>query len=374
MLGAGFVASCALLLASCVLPRGRPTELSSAAFPDPAAVNKQQGNRATVVGTSDMINGVAFDIPAFNWTIGTKRTSLLFDAMPPGDQWYTDALNGQWAPSVSYIGRKYVMWLSSRQQSGRPNCLNAAVSLGGSSEGPYKAVYQACAGNAGAFDPSIFKARDGSLWLAWSTDHYGAQGEVTDSYISAARLKPDGLSFFPNEPAMSIVTFSSLTGVSCVYMTHRCTINGDEYSNGPHAVVENPQLVVAPRRTTYDGVTFYIDVFVSYGTWNSADSYHTLEFACEDFFAGMTDPGCAPTLGLDVSNVVLGRDAALSNPGGLSLMDLGSRSSLTPRYALFAASGKALFGPRRLYWMSSGFVYRLAGAFRANCRRHRRGC
>ncbi|MDQ6837757.1 MAG: hypothetical protein M3137_05310, partial [Actinomycetota bacterium] len=140
--------------------------------PDPAAV-QTSSTQSQIYATGTRNN--TSDVFTEAWTTGTQGVAGATGALPPNPQW----MQGQpglpaylkqqleFAPSVAYIGGRYVMWFSGINQDGMPNCLESATSP--TPAGPFTVVAAYCdpnrAGGYGDLDPSIFFDPNSYQWV-----------------------------------------------------------------------------------------------------------------------------------------------------------------------------------------------------------------
>lgn len=198
---------------------------------------------------------------------------------------------------------------------------------------------------------------DGSLWLLFSIEK---PTSPISSAIMMVQLDATGLNLLGQ--IFTLANYSDLSSIPCL-SANSCLIYGAPYGLGNASYIENPQMVVDPEATTYTSstgskTTYSLDVFVSYGTWNVPDSYHTLSFACVGVANGQNSISCAPSYGLDETGTVMGSNyaTALNNPGGFSLLDAGNPNSHfgTPDpIGRFAAPDTGAFAPRLNYYEST---------------------
>lgn len=203
-------------------------------------------------------------------------------------------------------------------------------------------------------DPSLYSAEDGSLWLIWS-ENDAFTGAAS---ILARQLSSSGTSWYTDDDPV-VLTLATVSQIE----PSSNTVNGVTYHTAydcenPDTCspdVENPQVVYNPSSTDDP-----LDVFVSYGSWNGADSYRTFEFGCTaDLIGEPSDDAtmsstCEPTEGWDVSAFVEGpgNPDSISNPGGLSTTPDGDDHT----WALFAAGSSESAQPRGLYFEPASTV------------------
>jgi hypothetical protein len=131
------------------------------------------------------------------------RLGHMVDAMPTLPPW---AGGGTWAPDVSRVDGRYVMWFSAPNNhqllaTGLPaKCVGVAVSR--SPLGPFLAgAAPVICGPSGSIDPRTFVAPDGQHWLYWKADTNASWGSEQNPHLTAnlpttlwaQRLTPDDL-------------------------------------------------------------------------------------------------------------------------------------------------------------------------------------
>ena len=141
---------------------------------------------------------------AYATTDGTRRIqvarsrdlaswTLLADALPRLPAWQSVEVGKTWAPDVSRIGERYVMYYTGRSRELGVQCVSVAVA--DRPEGPFmdtSAGPLVCSRElGGAIDPSRFVDADGSTYLLYKSDGNccGLPAELW-----GARLAADGLS------------------------------------------------------------------------------------------------------------------------------------------------------------------------------------
>jgi hypothetical protein len=339
-----------VLLAGCLFPNGNPVQVNATLIPgylydapDPAAVGIGSTGMAQLysTGTQNGPNGF-YNIQTETCTTGTNNCpNGTSDALPTIPSYLV--LDNEWAPSVIYLGGQYVMWFSGENTNGNPNCLEAATSA--QPGGPFQVVSGPWCDNntpqGGLLDPEIsIDPYYGTVWLFYSRQ-WGANG---NSEIDETQLTGDGTALLnPNGPRYDVVNYSATAGLSAT------SVDGTSYSNGTSSFIEGPSMVLDPEPSTINGTNYPYDLFVSLGTWNQTDSYHTIEMLCVSRWQ------CNPeTAGLDVSGNLLGSNNAqgLYNPGGLSI-DQTSVAGTT--WSVFAAACTASSyctpkKPRGTFW------------------------
>jgi len=349
---------------SCVTPDGPPESLPGyegetqvTNLPDPAGVLVDPG-AVEIFTTTPGTDPHTYNVPTATWTAGsTENLAFTQDALSTDDLIANNLDTVAWAPTVEYVDGQYVMWFSGNTGGGA-NCLVVADSS--TAAGTYYVHGGPVYNNAGTcdpshagfgmIDPSLFWAEDGSLWLTWSE----SKADESESYIMARQLSSTGLTWYTSDDPtiLTLAKFSDISGLPD-------TVNGVGYGTGSGCddgcvpVVENPQLV-------YDATSAEdpIDVFVSYGSWNEADSYRTVEFGCGDLIGqpsedATTSNPCDPTNAWDVSALAEGPgNSDVSNPAGMSVAPDGDGN----QWALFAAAGVDTPTPRGLFFEPASTV------------------
>jgi Glycosyl hydrolases family 43 len=347
-----------LLAAGCLIPSGNPNSFVGSDFPDPAAVQISFTD-AEVYATS----ASGRNLPEADWPINSYGVTGLQDVFSSNSYLLSwgDTPGFIWAPTVSYIAGNYVMWFASPQSNGGPACLNSAYSSNGTPTGPWYIHQKTCGYPAGygMVDPSIFKAADGSLWLFFSVETVPPY--THDSEIVGVSLDSSGLDW--GSQSFVVAHYNDLANVPCL-QANNCLIWNVRYTLGGNSEVENPEVVIDPSPTNYNnsGTYYKLDVFVSYGTWNATQAYHTLEFACQSLVSGQSSISCGPgaPAGSDVSGNVMGGTYAeyVDNPGGWSLMDPGPGFNGSTPMGFFAAANAGTNVPRLPYWETTQSYYR----------------
>jgi beta-xylosidase len=119
-----------------------------------------------------------------------RRWSPPSDALPQLPSWA--AWGHTWAPGVTRLGGRYLLYFTARHQPSGRQCIGVAVSA--RADGPFVSpateplVCQTDLG--GSIDPHPFVDRDGSAFVLWKSDG-NAIGQP--SVVFAQRLSPDGL-------------------------------------------------------------------------------------------------------------------------------------------------------------------------------------
>lgn len=222
-----------------------------------AYATQGNGNNVQVAQSDDLVS----------WTLSET------DALPAVPSWSTPG--DTWAPDVSVVDGKYVMFMTTTHTASSQQCIGVAVST--TPGGPFMPAGDTpivCdIGEGGAIDPATFVDNDGSRYLLWKTD-----GNCCglDTWISIAPLTDDSL---------------GLAGESTRL------IRQDQAWEGK--LVEAPSLV--KREGRY--VLFY-----------SADDYNSLDYAIgyatSDSLLGPYVKTGAPLLDTDAA------DYAYYGPGG----------------------------------------------------------
>ena len=217
---AGLVISLAVAGAAPAPPReiGMPSSsetfanpVYAANFPDPAAVrvgdtwyaygNERPGRQcagAHLIGPRELVGGRRRPAPP-------RRLG--------------DALGGTWAPDVTQLGDRFLLYYTARSERTGRQCIGVAEAA--SPLGPFRDTAAAplvCqADQGGAIDAAAFRDDDGARYLLWKNDG-NAVGQPTRIY--AQRLTADG---------------AALVGSPWVLLTNHAAWHGP--------VVEAPQLV-----------------------------------------------------------------------------------------------------------------------------------
>jgi len=316
-----------------------------------------------------------FNLPTTTWSAGSTDALILTEALPTSHLSYVTEYGTytltpeiEWAPTAQYIDGQYVMWFSAQiQDSDLPNCLVVASSS--TAAGPYSINVPFCDpqnSGSGMFDPSLFWANDGSLWLSWSeSDPLPA----ATSSIELRQLASTGLTWYTadgDDPTIIRLAYynddSGTVETDFPSGIANDTVNGTTYGDGLtqsspcttdpvcFPVVENPQLVYNPSSADDP-----IDVSVSLGAWNWRDSYHTVEFGCPDLIGlpsgdatASSSEFCDTAGAWDASALVEGatNPGAIDNPAGLSVAPDGEDNL----WALFAAGSGDDALPRGLFF------------------------
>jgi hypothetical protein len=356
LLGMGAAVAAALVLCGCLVPEGPATRLDGSPtafrdFPDPAGVLYATGVAQLYATSADSEN-----VPSEEWQLGAATSTVQHDALGNIAVDYNLHPNGEWAPTVHYVGGKYVMWFAALQSSS-PACLSTAYSSGVTVFSATNQIFCAPSGSGeGYLDPSFFVSTDGSLWLIWSVQY--VVGGSNESFLAAQQLASNGLGFLAGSSMIDLATYTDVQNEAC--LAPSCLVNGVSYGLGLHPEIENPQLAIDPDPTVYDGssgpVTYQIDVLSSVGTYSTGSSpygYHTLEFACISLTSGTTNANCVWNEAEDISSTILGNNVMSPvNPGGLSLID-GSTG-----WAVWAGALPNTYQPRGAFSETTHAVYR----------------
>ncbi len=195
----------------------------------------------------------------------------------------------EWAPSVAYLGGRWVMFYATLDNTLQTNCISeaVAVSVAGpytdDSAGPLVCLPTASDGGeafGGDIDPDVFVAPGGVPFLVWKAN---PAGSTTTATILSEQLAPDGRSFAPGTEPTSLLV----------------------QTQGWESSVENPDLVAI------GGVDY---LFYSAGYWGD-DSYGEGYAVC----AGPLGPCGKPTTG-----PILGSSATVVGPGGATVVEDGT--------------------------------------------------
>ena len=283
-----------LTLSGCLSTIGTQKRVTSFQSADPAFMPVYWG-AAQVFSTNRWPAwGVRYHVPSYTLTIPGGQALSEHDALPNLPSWTFDEADPTkdsetWAPTVRYIGGRYLLMFSnsSRNMPNHEMCIGAATST--SLAGTFSPTsFQLC-GPAGHqfIDPQLFvDPGTNRVYLLWS-DQWGFGG---NSAIRARQLSSNGLGLVGGQ--YTLITYA------------RTSVAAGGGRTGSKAVVENPALVKDPYNN--------YDLLVSFGTWNEANSYSTIEIPC-----------LAPT-----GSCIESRGAPLNlvgqNPGGASLMSDGS--------------------------------------------------
>lgn len=260
--------------------------------PDPAFAPLTSGS-ARVFTTNASFWGRKRNVPSFTITLpGGVQTGQLEDALPSLPDWATQGGASQtWAPSIRKVGSRYILMFSSERAGGNgQHCLGLATST--SLTGRFTPVhsFMYCGWSGWNYiDPQMFVDPSTSkVWLYFAKMKQVPAGQ---SSIQVQQMTANGLGLVGSPT--TLLTFSRAMA----------TPGLDPGSLGPKAVVENPAVVKDP----YNGY----DLLVSIGSYETPDSYHTLEIPC----VFPNSPGsCLEAQGAEMATL-RGR-----NPGGASLM------------------------------------------------------
>ncbi|MCU1376041.1 MAG: beta-xylosidase, partial [Actinomycetia bacterium] len=130
---------------------------------DPAIL--KVGNRWYAYATQVYLTKVPM-----RWSDDLRTWSRSAEAMPGLAPWAE--FGAHWAPSVTQVGGRFVMWYSARDRTSGRQCISRAVA--DRPEGPFvdelraAPVCQVALG--GSIDPHVFTDQDGSRWLSWKSD------------------------------------------------------------------------------------------------------------------------------------------------------------------------------------------------------------
>ena len=188
--------------------------------------------------------------------------------------------NRTWAPSVLSAGGSFVVYYTAQDRGSSRQCVSRATGV--SPNGPFTDVSSSplvCQlDRGGSIDPSAVMSDDGTPWLLWKSEGFGAEPAA----IWSQQLSPDGL---------------SLVGLPTQLM------RADQAWE--HGVVEGPYMVL-------DSGDWYL--FYSGGDWKTR-GYAVGYARCD----GPAGPCSKPR-----SSPVLASDGRLAGPGGQELFRDGS--------------------------------------------------
>lgn len=299
---------------------------STADLPDPAGVEVAAGNTQIYAsGTGSPAGNGAF-LATESWAEGTAPFSAVSNALSATDpQAVTFGLERGWAPTVQKIGNQYVLWFSGFHGStGKSNCLYVATNTAANTEF-HILNHEYCAPpGSGMFDPSLWIAPNGAPSLVYAGEPNAPTGSATNkneaNLIYTVALTPDGTDFASGAPPINLASWSGMpSGIA---------------SPGDRAVIENPAFQTEPHPYIDQyGHQVLIDMFLSYGTYNEPNSYHTVEVPCVSV-SGPCDTGLAYLV--DRSLQGPSPPPILQNTGGASLTE-GSPNG--EAYLFFAAVG-----------------------------------
>lgn len=146
-------------------------------------------------------------VPRFTSSTLQSPAQLQGDAMPERPAWVAAEDRVIWAPSVTRVGDRYVLYFAATAGSGRYRqlkCIGAAVAS--NPAGPFvpQATPLTCRDRFWSIDPYVV-ADDGELFLLWRQD---APGHTTGRIV-AARLRADGLALAGDAPPQVLLTGSA---------------------------------------------------------------------------------------------------------------------------------------------------------------------
>lgn len=183
--------------------------------------------------------------------------------------------NRTWAPSALSSAGTFVVYYTAQDRESSRQCITRAV--GGSPKGPFtddSASPMVCQiDQGGSIDPSAVIAEDGTPWLTWKSEGFGAE----PASIWSQRLSPDGLSLVGSPVQL---------------------IRADQ--TWEHGVVEGPYMVL-------DSGAWYL--FYSGGDWKTR-GYGVGYATCDGPAGPCTKPRSTP---------MLASDGRLAGPGGQEL-------------------------------------------------------
>jgi hypothetical protein len=282
-----FIASAAgtliivMLTGGCILLPSSPAVLTTVDAPDPALASV--GTNLAEVYTTDA-NG--YQIPEYRWNVSTNATSSESNALAGSALPWWASGTAQWAPSVRKIDGEYIM-IFSASRAGKANCLAAATSTNGTSfivDQDFGMCYPS--GNAvGYLDPYLFLDVSGQIWLYYS-EQWSPNG---GSEIDAQEMSSNGLATIGTP--YDILDYSDLESL-------------DPSNQGTDAFIENPAFVNDPYNA--------YDLVVSFGSWQQAGNYESIEVPCFD-----VNGSCDVSYGADIQDSGDGP----TNPGGVSFLN-----------------------------------------------------
>lgn len=256
-----------------------------------AYATNANGKNIQVATSPDMVN----------WTLGT-------DAMPGLPSWAKFGGSLVWAPDVTQIGSKFVMYYTARDKASNKQCVGVATA--DAPEGKFKdsstkpLVCQVDEG--GTIDPDVFKD-NGKLYLYFKND--GNCCSIATS-LYAQELAADGL---------------SVTGQPTKLMSNDAAWEG--------AVVEGPQMF------KHDN---------SYYLFFSANDYSGVDYAVG--YASCKSPTgpCDQAAENPILKTSLNKPPVIG-PGGQSLLQVGDQTWIF--YHAWEVTEAGLKSDRRLMWL-----------------------
>lgn len=244
---------------------------------------------------------VATSTDILNWTLGT-------DAMPALPTWAKLGGSLVWAPDVTQIGSKFVMYFTARDKASDRQCVGVATA--DAPEGKFKDTSSkplVCqADDGGTIDPSVFKD-NGKLYLYFKND--GNCCSIPTS-LYAQELAADGL---------------SLTGQPTKLMSNDASWEG--------LVVEAPQMF------KHDN---------SYYLFFSANDYAGANYAVGYAACKSATGPCEQAAENPVLKSLLKKPPVIG-PGGQSLIQVGDQTWIF--YHAWEVSEAGLKTDRRLMWL-----------------------
>jgi hypothetical protein len=203
-------------------------------FPDPYIVTSPTGYVAFSTNSRGRHVPVLTSTDLVRWTDAG-------DALPVLPTWAT--ANSVWAPAVTAVGDRYLMYVTVGDSRRGKACVFAATSS--TLTGPYSIVDEpvTCA-QGGSIDPSVVHDTVGNGWLVWKDEVSGQQAPR----IRTALLSPNGLEVLGTPTTLVTAT----------------SVGGDN--------IEGPTIL-----RSVGGYT----LFFSVGDWKSS-SYRTGYATCDD--------------------------------------------------------------------------------------------
>ena len=175
-------------------------------FPDPDALDVGDTYYAYATNSDGVHVQVARSSDLVTW-------ELLPDALPELPAWAVPDFGWTWAPEVTVIDDRYVMYYVTRFaiQQGGTQCIGAATS--DAPEGPFEPVggepFICQVGQGGSIDPSTFVDDDGTRYILWKNDGNSGGGQT---WLYIQPLAPDGLTLV-GEPVRLITADRPWEGV-----------------------------------------------------------------------------------------------------------------------------------------------------------------
>jgi hypothetical protein len=288
-----------VLATSCLLPSGPIRQVHpNLNLADPAAV-QTGSDSARVYATNTVLfwGAPTANVPSYSYMLSTGAVSNPTDALPNLPSWVrpnvADNVRFVWAPTVRFVGGRYLMMFTASRQSGWA-CIGAAHST--SAAGPFTPMStQWCSSSGGLLDPQLFVDADGAVWV-----HYSLQNPNTaSSQIIAQRISFNGSSLSTVGSASTILTVAQARSVCGLrHPVNACTVSPGATPAGHF--VENPAMV----RDPHNGY----NLLVSLGNWRD-NSYRTVEVPCS-----APNSGCLPQHGAPIQE----SSATMNQLGGAS--------------------------------------------------------